>query len=109
VIRQKQFAGWIQNAGRLQVWRKGEWGGVCRDNFDNRDARVACRELGFSWGNVTTSEDAKTAIGGGRIWLTKVECSGDEKSLSSCQNGYSVFGDDDCGNTGEAFVRCGYM
>jgi len=69
LIRHKQFAGWFPNAGRLQVWRKGEWGGVCGDNLDNRDARVACRELGFSWGNVTTSEDAKTAIGGGRIWL----------------------------------------
>lgn len=34
--------------GRLEVCNANEWGTVCDDNFFLIDARVACRQLGFS-------------------------------------------------------------
>ena len=31
--------------GNLEVWHEGAWGGVCDDEWDEGDARVACRQV----------------------------------------------------------------
>eukprot|EP00892_Ulva_mutabilis_P005895 jgi/Ulvmu1/3678/UM017_0093.1 len=33
--------------GAVQVFLGGQWGAVCSARFDDRDAAVACRQLGF--------------------------------------------------------------
>ena len=92
------------NKGRVQVFHNGEWRHVCDDNWDLRDARVVCRQLGFL--------DAEEALVGGRFmgrgslrfWLDNVECKGVESSISSCS--HMGWGNVRCADRTSAGVIC---
>ena len=36
------------SAGLLEIFINNQWGTVCSRGFDNRDANVACRQLGYA-------------------------------------------------------------
>lgn len=41
------FGGQADNEGTLELCLNQAWGTVCDDLWDNNDAKVACRKLGF--------------------------------------------------------------
>merc|ERR1719233_548648 len=76
---------------------------VCDDDWDDQDAQVVCRELGFKSGGYATKESyfgsvqLETQAG----W-DQVRCSGRESSLIDCRHESY----DDCGNSEGAGVVC---
>ena len=76
---------------------------VCDDGWDDTDARVVCKELGFSEGGYATKESYFGKVDLERqTGFDEVRCSGRESSLVDCRH-ESV---DDCGDGEGAGVVC---
>ncbi|GCB62159.1 hypothetical protein scyTo_0004207, partial [Scyliorhinus torazame] len=91
--------------GRVEVYLNGEWGSVCDDGWTDRDARVVCRQLGYS-GQSKARTMAYFGEGHGAIHLDNVRCTGHENSLDEC--GTSAFGIHNCWHSEDAGVICDY-
>lgn len=66
--------------GILEVRIDGIWGRVCLHNFDDTDASVACRQLGFD-GGVAYLHIMKNDR---PVLMRDVNCTGNETSLDQC-------------------------
>ncbi|KAI6658615.1 Scavenger receptor cysteine-rich protein type 12 isoform X1 [Oopsacas minuta] len=71
-----------QYQGRLEVYHEGVWGTVCDDFWQQRNAEVVCRQLGFE-GPAEVLISAFPA-GNDTIWLDDVICTGTESQLGEC-------------------------
>ena len=60
--------------GQLQVHHDDCWGLVCDTDFDPKDAKVACRQLGYGG----------SGTGGLPFWLNHLKCAGTESRLLDC-------------------------
>ena len=72
-------------------------------SWDNTDAEVVCRQLGFLGGRAFS--DAHFGAGLGIIWLDDVHCNGSEMTLEDC-DAYD-WGHEDCDHYEDAGVMCG--
>ena len=87
----------------MEIYYNGEWGTVCDDVWDLRDAIVVCRQLGYTTA-VRRAVNAEFGQGTGRIWLDNVGCSGRESMLSSCRA--NSWGFHNCDHSDDAGVVC---
>ena len=92
------------NEGRVEVNYNGEWGTVCDDGWDDTDAGVVCRQLGFG-SSGTAIGSAGFGQGSGPILLDNVTCTGSESTLASCSHlGLNIIRS--CNHNEDAGARC---
>jgi deleted-in-malignant-brain-tumors protein 1 len=116
------------NNGRVEIYHNGEWGTVCDDFFSVRDAKVVCRQLGFSTNSklshflepeanrseikpdplssfrLGTRIDTNVAGGSGTIWLDNVACTGNEAKLIDCRS--NTLGVHNCDHSEDIGIAC---
>ncbi|XP_051976523.1 deleted in malignant brain tumors 1 protein-like isoform X2 [Xyrauchen texanus] len=90
-------------SGRVEVFYDGQWGTVCHDNWDDKDAAVVCRELGCGSNGVLANKDAYFGQGSGPVWLNGLDCDTDS-SVRNCKS--SGWGKQTCGHEKDAGVIC---
>ena len=123
--------GRYSSEGRVEICINGLWGTVCDDYWDNNDATVVCRQLGFSVGVSGSGIEYMTTCflnlhslscypflvtsalygyqhnfgrGTGPVFLNRLRCSGTESSLLSCSHRGIRF--NWCGHYEDAGVVC---
>ena len=90
--------------GRVEVYYNYRWGTVCNDGWDDTDAGVVCRQLGFGSSGRAIGL-SHFGEGTGTIWLDSVTCTGNESTLANCGHpgiGIAL----NCHHYKDAAVRC---
>ena len=82
---------------------QGIWGTICDYGWDDTDATVVCKELGYLYGNATRQPLFGSGLG--PVWLRKVGCLGNESKLSHCiHTGAGNVGN--CSHVQDVGVQC---
>lgn len=90
------------NEGRVEVMFRGEWGTVCNDDWDEMDANVVCRQLGYL---EALPGPVIRDPGSGDVWFDNVQCAGDEMALNQCPSGTAI-GGHNCIHSEDVGVKC---
>uniref|UniRef100_A0A8C0FRN8 Soluble scavenger receptor cysteine-rich domain-containing protein SSC5D n=1 Tax=Bubo bubo TaxID=30461 RepID=A0A8C0FRN8_BUBBB len=90
-------------SGRVEVLHEDVWGTVCDDQWDLREARVVCRQLGCGTA-LSAPWESKYGEGNGKIWLSDVNCKGTEANLTECEA--KPWGENICNHVEDASVEC---
>lgn len=101
--------GTITSQGRAEVFHDGIWGRICHSDWPwpwpwgFEEENVFCEHLGFN-GALSVPYSSAFGHGKGIIWMDKVRCSGDEKSITACS--HASWGVTSSSHSRDASVMC---
>lgn len=90
--------------GNVEVLHNGQWGAVCDDEWDDAEARVVCRQLGYMDGTGRATDSAAFGPARRRYWMDNVYCDGTEDDVTTCR--FDGWGQSDCKANEAAGVVC---
>ena len=107
------------SSGRVKYCQYRTWGSVCNNEWDDRDARVVCGQLGFNCaGNNSRLREthikyflylaearAEEGFGGGEgipVFVDHVDCDGSELEIEACRKRTASPG---CQNAGVTCIK----
>jgi hypothetical protein len=90
------------SAGRLLVWRGGQFGSVCNDSFTSVAATVACKQLGYTGG--TFDSPGIYPADSTPIWLDDVVCDSGDATLAQCD--HRPWGAHNCTHPEDVRISC---
>lgn len=90
--------------GNVEVLHDGQWGSVCDDEWDDAEADVICRQLGYAPGVGKATYSSRFGPARRRYWMDNVYCEGSENEITSCR--FDGWGHNDCDFTEAAGVIC---
>jgi len=74
----------------VQLCHLNIWGSICGDFWNMNDGIVACHQLNMAF--LTASKHEFYGQGSGRIWLSRLQCSGLETRLTDCiHSGFDMY------------------
>ena len=99
------------------MYHDNKWGSVCNKGFDDTDANVACRQLGYrsaaTWTGWAEMKQNLPSIYAEHplpivpTWMSGLACTGVEASLEHCQfDGWGEGAAHGCGQDDEVFINC---
>ena len=94
--------------GRLELCINNAWGTVCEDRFGNEDAAVACSQIsGYSRQEASVVTRDFSTMGQGPIFLSDLNCIGDEANLLACMREDNlIVGQHNCNHSRDVAIRC---
>ncbi|KAH3793636.1 hypothetical protein DPMN_147151 [Dreissena polymorpha] len=101
-VRAELVDGPNKYSGRVEIIIGKHRGTVCDDSWDNKDASVICKMLGYGGG--TAFFKAHFGQGSSSILFDDVQCNGTETSIMSCR--HSGVESHNCRHTEDAGVKC---
>lgn len=88
-LRTRLVQGRSSLEGRVEVYYNGSWGTLCDDGMNMKAADVVCRELNLGKAVETVVDQERFPKEGGfnkKIWLSGVECNGNENTIAECNH-----------------------
>ena len=89
--------------GRVEICFNNTYGSICHNQWNDNDAEVVCRQLGYSTQNTSAQINAFYNSSFGPIYLNNVQCTGSEEYLQDCDLNRDI---DGCTEADDAGVSC---